>query len=110
MVSLDGKKFEEVGSSYDGNSDQKTVVEIALEPNPVARFVRIVPLEWHGHISMRFDVEAKEFREQLFEIKRDNFVGTLDDADLLRNQITEAISDIQKTFPGKFGLAKMVQN
>lgn len=110
MISLDGKKFEEIGSSYDGNSDQKTVVEIALEPNPVARFVRIVPLEWHGHISMRFDVEAKEFREQSFEIKRGIFTETLENADLLRNQMAEAISDIQKSFPGKFGMVKMIQN
>jgi hypothetical protein len=59
---------------------------------------------------MRFDVEAKEFREQSFEIKRENFMETIENADVLRNQMTEAISDIQKAFPGKFGLVKMIQN
>ena len=106
MVSLDGKKYEEIGSGFDGNTDQKTIVEVALEPNPVARFVRIVPLEWHGHISMRFDVEATEFREQSFEMKHENFSENLEQPDVLSNKMAEVISNIQKTFPGKFGLVK----
>jgi hypothetical protein len=110
MVSLDGKKFEEIGTGFDGNTDQKTIVEVVLEPNPVARVVRIVPLEWHGHISMRFDVQAKEFREQSFEMKIENFAESLEESEALGNKMAEVISDIQKTFPGKFGLVKQVQN
>jgi len=106
QVSPDGKKFEEVGAGYEGNVDQQTIVEVALSPQPVARFVRIVPVEWHEHISMRFDVQAKDFREQAFEMKRENFENQLEKPDLLSKEIAEVISEIQLAFPGKFGLMK----
>ena len=106
QVSLDGKKFEEVGSVFEGNVDQHSIVEVALEPNPVARFVRIVPIEWHGHISMRFDVETKDFREQAFEMKKEILVGNLSEIELQSTSMAEVISNIQNTFKGKFGLMK----
>jgi hypothetical protein len=106
QVSADGKKFEEIGSGYEGNTDQQTVVEVALSPQPVARFVRIVPVEWHEHISMRFDVQAKDFREQAFEMKMDKFENGVEETELLSKEIADFISEIQLAFPGKLGLVK----
>ena len=106
QVSSDGKKFEEIGAGYEGNVDQQTIVEVALSPQPVARFVRIVPMEWHEHISMRFDVHAKDFREQAFEMKIENFKNGLEDIELLSKEIANVISEIQIAFPGKLGLVK----
>jgi hypothetical protein len=106
QVSIDGKKFEEVGSQFQGNVDQHSVVEVALEPNSVARFVRIVPVEWHGHISMRFDIETKDFREQAFEMKKEILVGNLSETEMETGSIADVISDIQNTFKGRFGLKK----
>lgn len=41
---------------FDGNTDENTVVT-GLFPTPVtASYIRIVPIAWSGHISMRFEV------------------------------------------------------
>jgi hypothetical protein len=106
QVSPDGKKFEEIGAEYEGSVDQQTIVEVALSPRPVARFVRIVPVEWHEHISMRFDVHAKDFREQAFEMKLENFENGIEETELLSAEIAGVISEIQLAFPGKLGLVK----
>jgi NADH:ubiquinone oxidoreductase subunit len=106
LVSVDGKKFEEIGAGFEGNCDQKTVVEVALESNAVGRYVRIVPTEWHGHISMRFDVQTKNFSEFPFEINFKKFTNNLTEMEFLSQEISTVVSDLQKDFPGKFGLAK----
>eukprot|EP00994_Dinema_validum_P004160 NODE_219_length_2199_cov_177.880000_g142_i6.p1 GENE.NODE_219_length_2199_cov_177.880000_g142_i6~~NODE_219_length_2199_cov_177.880000_g142_i6.p1 ORF type:complete len:699 (-),score=173.73 NODE_219_length_2199_cov_177.880000_g142_i6:103-2148(-) len=54
-TSTDGRKFTfaDKGKVFTGNHDNKTIVKAVLE-NPVeARYVRIVAISWHGHISMR---------------------------------------------------------
>ena len=38
---------------FTGNRDQNTVKSYALVPNIRARFIRIRPWGWYGHISMR---------------------------------------------------------
>ena len=38
---------------FEGNRDRSSVVSHVLDPPIVARFVRIHPEAWHGHISMR---------------------------------------------------------
>ena len=105
-VSVDGKKFEEIGREFEGNCDQKTIVEVALEANSIGRYVRIVPTEWYGHISMRFDVQTKNFSEFPFEINFRNFVNNLSEMELLSQEISTVVAAVQKDFPGKFGLAK----
>ncbi|XP_072017378.1 uncharacterized protein [Amphiura filiformis] len=41
---------------FDGNTDSDTIV-LRRFPSPVrASVIRIQPMEWHGHISMRFDL------------------------------------------------------
>lgn len=41
------------GNTFQGNSDRKTIVGNVLEPPIVARYIRILPVTWYGHISMR---------------------------------------------------------
>ena len=36
-----------------GNGDRNTIVAQTLSPVIVARFIRIHPVNWYGHISMR---------------------------------------------------------
>jgi len=55
MYSLDGKVYNSAGE-FRGNSDAHTKVERRLESPVKARFVRLVVLGWHGHISMRAGV------------------------------------------------------
>ena len=39
-----------------GNRDSDTVVYNTLKPPITAHFIRILPLEWHNHISLRIEV------------------------------------------------------
>ena len=53
---LDGSGNEEV---FSGNSDRETIVEHNFTPT-LARYVRVYPMEWIGHISLRWDVYGCE--------------------------------------------------
>ncbi|XP_033117836.1 lactadherin-like, partial [Anneissia japonica] len=60
--SVDGNLFQPIRKTdcqvtrFVGNSDQDTNVT-NIFPDPVyAQFVRIHPVDWHGHISLRFEV------------------------------------------------------
>ena len=38
---------------FEGNQDSDTVVYHALTPPITARFIRLLPVDWHNHISLR---------------------------------------------------------
>lgn len=44
--------------TYTGNSDQQTKVYNALPADIVAVSVRLLPMTWHSHISMRWDLQG----------------------------------------------------
>ena len=54
-ISKDGKSWEAVdcGRVFDGNTDRYTKHETTFREPLKARYVRIKPREWYGHISMR---------------------------------------------------------
>ncbi|EKX33787.1 hypothetical protein GUITHDRAFT_81119, partial [Guillardia theta CCMP2712] len=54
-ISDDGQKWVEVecGRIFDGNSDRDTKVFAVFTSPVLGRFVRIYPLDWQGHMSMR---------------------------------------------------------
>ncbi|XP_030838479.1 EGF-like repeat and discoidin I-like domain-containing protein 3 [Strongylocentrotus purpuratus] len=62
--SIDGVSFETVQDLgipciekvFDGNIDQDTVVNNTLPVPQVCRYVRLLPLTWHGHISLRMEL------------------------------------------------------
>ncbi|CDW91374.1 galactose-binding domain-containing protein [Stylonychia lemnae] len=62
MYSLDGSTWtnHENGQEFEGSMDQNTVVEVKFKESFVARSVRIVPIQWHEHISMSFEVYFME--------------------------------------------------
>jgi len=39
-----------------GNQDSDTIVYNVLNPPITARYIRISPVEWHNHISMRMEI------------------------------------------------------
>eukprot|EP00808_Paulinella_micropora_P005887 g61390.t1 len=63
QTSLDGVTFFNVdkGKVFEGNSDSETVVVGKFETAMSARYVRLLPVAWKGHISMRADVVAHAF-------------------------------------------------
>ncbi|CDW83241.1 galactose-binding domain-containing protein [Stylonychia lemnae] len=62
MYSIDGInwKYHEQGQEYVGSMDSTTVVEQEFKEPFFARTVRIVPTQWHGHISTSFEVYFME--------------------------------------------------
>lgn len=106
LISSDGKKFEQIGEEFSGNSDQQTAVEVPLVPAPVAQFVRIVPTEWHGHISLRFDVMSSDFQDEPFEMRNNSFSKNLMEYSQTSEHLAKTISKVQEAFPGRFGLVR----
>ena len=55
QVSADGSTFTDVdgGASFTGNSDRNTVVIACPSSAVPARYVRLKPKTWNGHVSMR---------------------------------------------------------
>jgi len=49
------KYFEDYhkGVVYPANSDRHTVIGNVLEPPIIARYIRVLPQSWYGHMSMR---------------------------------------------------------
>jgi F5/8 type C domain len=44
------------GTVYKGNTDATTITEVKLKPPVVTRFIKIIPLNFHGHIGLRWTV------------------------------------------------------
>ncbi|XP_078346340.1 uncharacterized protein LOC144631705 isoform X1 [Oculina patagonica] len=60
--SLDGQHFTVQNQKYSGNKDQSTLVITDLVQPVKAQFIRILPEEWHGHISMRMELYGCDSR------------------------------------------------
>ena len=41
---------------FEGNEDSDTVVLNKLSQPITARYIRLLPIEWHNHISMRIEI------------------------------------------------------
>ena len=55
---------------FDGNTESHTVVSHVLDPPIIARFVRIRPVTWNSHISMR--AEFFGCREGEYQLIKEN--------------------------------------
>ncbi|XP_028411610.1 lactadherin-like [Dendronephthya gigantea] len=51
--SKDGVDFQSFPQEFQGNTDMNTIVHNTVIPHISARFIRIHPTAWYGHISMR---------------------------------------------------------
>lgn len=50
--------WTELPQTYTGNSDQHTIVYNALPVGIIALSVRLLPVTWHGRISLRWDLQG----------------------------------------------------
>jgi len=68
QYSLDGGHFEDYngGSVFNGNSDRNTVVGHRLSKPIIAKYIRIRPVTWYGHISMRMELFGCTEGNQLY--------------------------------------------
>ncbi|CAK0892175.1 unnamed protein product, partial [Prorocentrum cordatum] len=55
-TSLDGTHWQTIGGTYTGNRDRSSKVKGMFAASELARYVRIKPQKWHGHMSMRAGV------------------------------------------------------
>jgi len=44
------------GKIYTGNTDKDTQVDVIFDTPVEARYIRIYPQTWNGHMSMRADI------------------------------------------------------
>ncbi|XP_029201065.2 EGF-like repeat and discoidin I-like domain-containing protein 3 [Acropora millepora] len=56
QYSSDGGSFRDYKKTFDGNSDQNTVVYNELNPPINARFIRFRPTLWNNYIAMRVEL------------------------------------------------------
>jgi len=105
--SLDGKKWTTDSTNvYDGNADRDGHVLNVLKNPVVGRYVRLHPLEWHGHISMRLDVKAEKVESKRIHFGKrialsDNFTESVED---LVGLFQKNFDQIKKLCLGAFGL------
>ena len=52
----------EAGKVYTGNTDRDTQVDVSFAAPVDARYIRIYPQTWNGHMSLRADIVAGETR------------------------------------------------
>ena len=52
----DGATWETISTPFEANDDIDTKKTNLLSGNIVARYIRLLPISWNNHISMRFDV------------------------------------------------------
>ena len=73
--------WKNVPREFTGNQDQNTVVRHSLRGfNIKARYVRLQPLSWSGHMSMRWDVQyTSELTDGPAEKAADAAEAKLDD-------------------------------
>ena len=58
-LTIFGFRFKSLLSQHQvfyGNQDSDTVVKNVLIPPITARYIRLMPVEWHNHISMRVEI------------------------------------------------------
>ena len=56
--SQDGIRWNTISTRFVANDDQNTKKTNLLPANIVARYIRLLPISWEIHISMRFDVSC----------------------------------------------------
>ena len=59
---------------YQANSDQNTVVVNTLESPIEARFIRLHPQQWYGHISTRIELYGCAMITGMFWLKKKNSI------------------------------------
>jgi hypothetical protein len=104
VVSLDGRNWAQVGDVWEGNSDMNSPRIIQFEEEVLGRYIRMIPIEWHKHISARFDAKSKPYHVSQVVFKRSERIHAVSPNDLSFFQ--ENISNLQSHFAGLFGLGK----
>ena len=59
---------------YDANSDRNSVIGNTLIQPIEARFIRIYPESWHGHMSMRMELYGCEIHSGKRACSRCNYI------------------------------------
>lgn len=73
LISQDQKKWSKVDDNryFKGNNDRYTKINNFFLTNVKARYVRIYPTHWYGHMSMRAAVIVSSYDYKLYKIPED---------------------------------------
>lgn len=104
--SLDGKKWvSKPEHILEANTDRNAHAISKLDQPLICKSIRIHPVEWHNHISMRFDVKACHVKSQSVCLEKHLpiLLNQLDNIDGIVETIKTEIELISVTCPNSFG-------
>lgn len=104
--SLDGKKWESnLDLILEANTDRDSHIIRKLEHPLICKSLRIHPVEWHEHISMRFDVKAAPVKSESIRFEKyfPFHINQLQNVDKITKTIKKEIELIRDTCPNSFG-------
>ncbi|KAL9958573.1 hypothetical protein ACROYT_G035603 [Oculina patagonica] len=91
MNGIDHEMYEQDGSVkiFNANSDQNTIVYNLINPIILARYIRVLPKTWHGHISMRvefYECEGYDVFDTEDLLLNSVYLWTFDDVKDIKDQ------------------------
>ncbi len=103
LVSDNGKDWTLIAANHPGVDSCEEVQVLVLTKPVIARYVRIQPKEWHGWISLRFDVKACDVLPNQFTIEKTWDMDALQ-PDQLMTETAQTLQKVYDAFKGEFGI------
>lgn len=103
LISENGKDWQTAAENRQGPSGCDDIVHVTFEKLIAARYVRIHAREWHGWISLRFDVKASDIEPGQLTIEKKSKIenGTVES---LISLTREELQKIYTEFTGEFSI------
>jgi hypothetical protein len=103
LTSENGKDWQVAAENRQGPSGCDDIISVAFDKPLAARYVRIHAREWHGWISLRFDVLASEIEPAQLTIEK-RWTMENQTAEKLTTLSKEELTIIYGAFAGEFSI------
>ncbi len=103
LTSENGKDWQVAAENRQGPSGCDDIISVAFDKPIAARYVRIHAREWHGWISLRFDVFAGEIEPAQLTIEK-KWMLEGKTADSITSITKDELQSIYKEFAGEFSI------
>lgn len=103
LTSENGKDWQIVAENRQGPSGCDDIIYVTLDKPTAARYVRIHAREWHGWISLRFDVKTSEIEPGQLTIEKRRKLDN-ETVESLTSFTKEELQSIYKEFTGDFSI------
>jgi hypothetical protein len=103
LVSDNGKDWTRIAANHPGVDSCEEIQVLVLTKPVIARYVRIQPKEWHGWISLRFDVKACDLLPNQYTIEKTWEMDALQPNQLM-TETEQTLQKVYDAFKGEFGI------